>query len=70
MGLAEMPDYRSDIDARFSLVVGADDPRYIAIARSLPAPVTVIADSGHDPLLEQPAGLSTALTAALARLTA
>lgn len=70
MGLAEMPDYRSDIDARLSLVVGADDPKYVAIARSLPAPVTVIPDSGHDPLLEQPAALSAALTAALARLTA
>ena len=70
MGLAEMPDYRPHIDARFSLLAGADDARYVAIARALPAPVAVIPDSGHDPLLEQPAALATALTAALARLTA
>lgn len=66
MGLAEMPDYRAAIDGRFALLAGAGDARYVAIARSLPAPLEIIPDSGHDPLLEQPA----ALTAALARLLA
>jgi 2-succinyl-6-hydroxy-2,4-cyclohexadiene-1-carboxylate synthase len=54
MGLAEMPDYRSLIDHRFALIAGADDAKYVAIARALPAPLELIADSGHDPLLEQP----------------
>jgi 2-succinyl-6-hydroxy-2,4-cyclohexadiene-1-carboxylate synthase len=63
MGLAEMPDYRSDIDERFALIAGADDPKYVALARALPAPLELIPDSGHDPLLEQP----TALTAAIHR---
>jgi pimeloyl-ACP methyl ester carboxylesterase len=64
MGLAEMPDYRAAVDSRFTLVAGADDAKYVDIARALPAPLEIIPDSGHDPLLEQPA----ALTAALARL--
>jgi len=66
MGLAEMPDYRGEVDGRFALIAGADDAKYVAIARALPAPLTLVADSGHDPLLEQPA----ALTAALARVLA
>jgi len=61
-----MPDYRGEVDGRFALIAGADDAKYVAIARALPAPLTLVADSGHDPLLEQPA----ALTAALARVLA
>ncbi len=67
MGLAEMPDYRPTIDAALArehdgraactLVVGADDTKYVAIARSLGAPLHVIDHAGHDPLLEQPAAL-------------
>ena len=68
MGLAEMPDYRTAIDARFALIAGADDARYIAIARSLPAPLEIVPDSGHDPLLEQPAALAAAIDRALASL--
>jgi len=61
MGLAEMPDYRSIIDSRFALIAGADDAKYVAISRALPAPLELIADSGHDPLLEQPAALTSAV---------
>ena len=62
MGLAEMPDYRGAITAdRCVLIAGAHDPKYLAIARALPAPLEVIADSGHDPTLEQPAMLADAI---------
>jgi 2-succinyl-6-hydroxy-2,4-cyclohexadiene-1-carboxylate synthase len=65
MGLAEMPDYRAAITAeRCALIAGADDAKYLALSRSLPAPLEVIADCGHDATLEQP----TALAAVLARL--
>lgn len=66
MGLAEMPDYRPSIHAdRFALVAGADDAKHLALARSLPAPLEVIATSGHDPTLEQPAALAAAIDRAL-----
>jgi pimeloyl-ACP methyl ester carboxylesterase len=65
MGLAEMPDYRGAIDDRFALIAGADDARYAAIARALPAPLELVAGSGHDPLLEQPAALAAAIARAL-----
>jgi 2-succinyl-6-hydroxy-2,4-cyclohexadiene-1-carboxylate synthase len=60
MGLAEMPDYRG-VRADFALVAGADDTKYLAIARALGRPLRVIADCGHDPLLEQPQALALAL---------
>ena len=62
MGLAEMPDYRTQIDVRVTLIVGGDDARYVAIARTLPAPLEIIDGSGHDPLLEQPASLARAVS--------
>jgi 2-succinyl-6-hydroxy-2,4-cyclohexadiene-1-carboxylate synthase len=65
MGLAEMPDYRALVDDRVALIAGADDAKYVAIARALPAPLTVIADSGHDPLLEQPRALTDAIARAI-----
>jgi 2-succinyl-6-hydroxy-2,4-cyclohexadiene-1-carboxylate synthase len=65
MGLAEMPDYRGEVDERFHLIAGADDLPYVAIARALPAPLEVIADCGHDPTLEQPAALAPAITRAV-----
>jgi 2-succinyl-6-hydroxy-2,4-cyclohexadiene-1-carboxylate synthase len=68
MGLAEMPDYRAQIDERFALVVGGDDAKYVAIAHGLPAPVEVVDGSGHDPLLEQPALLARAVSRSLGRL--
>lgn len=65
MGLAEMPDYRGAITAdRCVLIAGARDPKYLAIARasrSPGVPLEVIADSGHDPTLEQPAALAAAI---------
>lgn len=64
MGLAEMPDYRGAVTAaRVCLIAGAEDPRYLAIARGLAAPLAVIAGSGHDPTLEQPARLADAIAA-------
>lgn len=66
MGLAEMPDYRGAIDDRVSLIAGANDAKFVAIARGLPAPLALIPDSGHDPLLEQPAALAAAIARALA----
>jgi 2-succinyl-6-hydroxy-2,4-cyclohexadiene-1-carboxylate synthase len=62
MGLAEMPDYRAIVDERCTLIVGADDAKYVAIARSLSAPVHVIDHCGHDPLLEQPVALAKVLS--------
>jgi pimeloyl-ACP methyl ester carboxylesterase len=64
MGLAEMPDYRAAArELPIALIAGADDPKYVAIARALasPAPLAVIAGSGHDPTLEQPARLAEAI---------
>ena len=65
MGLAEMPDYRAHVDDRFALIAGADDAKFVAIARALPAPLELVADSGHDPLLEQPAALAAAIDRAI-----
>jgi 2-succinyl-6-hydroxy-2,4-cyclohexadiene-1-carboxylate synthase len=68
MGLAEMPDYRAQITPdRVSLIAGAEDTKYVAIARGLPAPLEVIADCGHDPTLEQPSSLAAAISRALER---
>ena len=66
MGLAAMPDYRAAIDDRVELVAGTLDGKYLAIHAGLPARSHVIADSGHDPTLEQPAALA-GLLAALTR---
>jgi 2-succinyl-6-hydroxy-2,4-cyclohexadiene-1-carboxylate synthase len=67
MGLAEMPDYRALVDDRVSLIAGADDAKYVAIARALPAHLELVADSGHDPMLEQPAALAEAIDRAIGR---
>lgn len=67
MGLAAMPDLTHAVsDARVTLVAGALDAKYVAIARALSPTVHLVADSGHDPTLEQP----VALAALLARLRA
>jgi 2-succinyl-6-hydroxy-2,4-cyclohexadiene-1-carboxylate synthase len=65
MGLAEMPDYRALVDDRVALIAGADDAKYVAIARALPARLEVLAASGHDPTLEQPAALAAAIARAV-----
>lgn len=67
MGLAEMPDYRGQIDHRFALIAGADDPKYVELARGLPASLEVIPDAGHDPTFEQPIATAAAIGRALAR---
>lgn len=62
LGVAEMPDYRSSFPRdRVALIAGADDLKYVALARSLGAPLETIAASGHDPTLEQPARLADAI---------
>ena len=61
MGLAEMPDYHGVVDDRCTLIAGADDTKYVAIAGGLPAAVHVIDHCGHDPLLEQPSALAKVL---------
>lgn len=65
LGLAEMPDYRGAIDDRIRLIAGADDAKFVAIARTLPAPLELIAGSGHDPTSDQPAALRAAIDRAL-----
>jgi len=66
MGLAEMPDYRGLVDDRVALIAGADDAKFVAIARGLPARLELVAGSGHDPLLEQPDALARAIDRAIA----
>ncbi|MBS1120947.1 MAG: menH [Deltaproteobacteria bacterium] len=62
VGLAEMPDYRGAVTPdRIALVAGADDAKYVAIARAMGAPLELIADCGHDPTLERPQALAEAL---------
>lgn len=65
MGAAAMPDYRHHIDQRFQFIVGSGDAKYVAIARSLSANVTVVEDAGHDPLFEQPSALARSLAVTL-----
>lgn len=66
LGLAAMPDYRGAIDARFALIAGDDDAKFVAIARALPAPLELVLACGHDPTLEQPAALARAIARGLA----
>jgi 2-succinyl-6-hydroxy-2,4-cyclohexadiene-1-carboxylate synthase len=65
MGLAAMPDYRDAVRRMQPpppLVVGADDSKFVAIARALALPDThALAASGHDPTLEQPVALAQLL---------
>jgi pimeloyl-ACP methyl ester carboxylesterase len=68
MGLAEMPDYRGAIDHRVALIAGAEDPKYMSIAGGFDVHREVIADCGHDPTLEQPAALATAIANCLRNL--
>lgn len=68
MGLAEMPDYRGAVDRRVTLIAGADDKKYLAIAAGFDVHREVIADAGHDPTLEQPAQLAKAIASCLQNL--
>jgi 2-succinyl-6-hydroxy-2,4-cyclohexadiene-1-carboxylate synthase len=72
MGLAEMPDYLPAIRAhapQLRLVVGADDAKFLPIARSLAATtgvtLAVVDESGHDPTLEAPVALAAVIRDAL-----
>ncbi|HUJ57368.1 MAG TPA: alpha/beta fold hydrolase [Kofleriaceae bacterium] len=72
MGLAAMPDYWPAIPThrdRIALICGADDAKYVAISRGLPAAsFETIPDSGHDPTLEQPVLLARAIADAVDKL--
>jgi 2-succinyl-6-hydroxy-2,4-cyclohexadiene-1-carboxylate synthase len=77
MGLGRMPDYRAALlarAARVHLVVGADDHAYVERARGLVAAapslgLVLVAASGHDPTLEQPAALAAILERVLPTLS-
>lgn len=68
MGLAAMPNYRADfasLASQVALIVGAEDDKYDAIARALPAvSFETIPNAGHDPTLEAPELLATAIARA------
>jgi 2-succinyl-6-hydroxy-2,4-cyclohexadiene-1-carboxylate synthase len=68
MGLAEMPDYRREVDRRVALIAGSDDTKYLAIAAGFAVHREVIAGSGHDPTLEHPQALATAIASCLQTL--
>ncbi len=62
LGLAEMPDYRAGFPRdHVALIAGDNDTKYVELARTLGAPFEAIADSGHDPTLEQPAALAATI---------
>jgi 2-succinyl-6-hydroxy-2,4-cyclohexadiene-1-carboxylate synthase len=68
MGLAEMPDYRSELAelaGRLTLVVGEDDAKFRALGEEMAAtaalPLHVIPRCGHDVPLEQPRALAALL---------
>lgn len=73
MGLAAMPDYWSVVSAhrdRIALIAGAEDAKYVAISSGLPArSFEQIEGSGHDPTLEQPLALATAIARSVAKLS-
>jgi hypothetical protein len=63
-----MPDLTDALVARADrahLIAGADDAKFVAIARGLAArglSLDVLAGSGHDPTLEAPRALAAAVT--------
>jgi pimeloyl-ACP methyl ester carboxylesterase len=59
-----MPDYTAHAH-RATLVAGADDARFLAIAHARGLPCHTIPASGHDPTLEAPAALAATLAALL-----
>jgi 2-succinyl-6-hydroxy-2,4-cyclohexadiene-1-carboxylate synthase len=72
MGLAGMPDYWPAVSAhrdRIALLAGADDAKYVALSASLPcAYFEQVRDSGHDPTLENPIELASAIARAVEKL--
>ena len=65
LSVARMPDLTAAIPSLpipLQLIAGADDPKYVANARSIPnAHVTILDHCGHNPLLEAPEALAHAL---------
>ena len=56
------PDYRQVLkDSGAPLIVGADDAKFLAIARASGNPLTVIPRAGHDVPLENPEALAEAI---------
>jgi len=72
MGLAGMPDYRPQLPSlagRFSVIVGADDAKFVKIAATIyNTRVTEITGSGHDVTLEQPEPLAKVIARDVVRL--
>lgn len=71
MGLGEMADYRPQVPAlrdRITLIVGAEDEKFFAIARTMPLGVELVAGSGHDPSLEQPERLAACIARGVVRV--
>jgi 2-succinyl-6-hydroxy-2,4-cyclohexadiene-1-carboxylate synthase len=74
LGLAEMPDYRSTLDTTpmaLTLVVGAEDTKFLALGQSIvlrskSTRLEIIADAGHNVVLEAPARLAAILGRAVA----
>lgn len=74
LGLAEMPDYRSTLDTTamaLTLVVGAQDAKFLSLGqtlveRSKSTRLEIIADAGHNIVLEAPARLAMILERAVA----
>ncbi|NVB78741.1 MAG: alpha/beta fold hydrolase [Kofleriaceae bacterium] len=73
MGVAAMPDYWSAVSAhrdRIALIAGADDAKYVAISSALPCvSFETIEGSGHDPTLEEPEALASAIARAVTKLS-
>ncbi len=73
MGVAEMPDFRPQLPSladRIALLAGADDVKYAQLASTLPcAHRELIEGSGHDPTLEQPGALASAIARAVGALS-
>lgn len=69
MGLSVMPDLAPALSATrvpVTFVAGEDDPKFVRIARALAAStpdarLRLVAHSGHNPILEQPAALADIL---------
>jgi 2-succinyl-6-hydroxy-2,4-cyclohexadiene-1-carboxylate synthase len=78
LGLGAMPPLAGALAARADrahLVVGADDDRFVAIARELRAQTPALGldelvSSGHDPTLETPVALANVIARTAARLGA
>jgi 2-succinyl-6-hydroxy-2,4-cyclohexadiene-1-carboxylate synthase len=65
LGLGAMPDYGRALDAladRAALVAGARDDKFATLAHARRLPCALMADVGHNPLIEAPYALATLAT--------